>query len=57
MITTREAVRDGLTKIKGVPSVVYGTVQFDPQTRRVNKPLDIRVIVKGGKFVLDEAAK
>jgi branched-chain amino acid transport system substrate-binding protein len=54
--TTREAVRDGLAKIKGVPSVVYGTVQFDPQTRRVNKPLDIRVIVKDGKFVLDEAA-
>jgi branched-chain amino acid transport system substrate-binding protein len=39
-----------------VPSVVYGTVQFDPETRRVNKPLDTRVIVKGGKFVLDEAA-
>lgn len=52
---TRQGVHDGLAKIKGVPSVVYGTVQFDPETRRVNKPLDIRVVVKDGKFVLDDA--
>jgi branched-chain amino acid transport system substrate-binding protein len=51
---TREGVHDGLAKIKGVPSVVYGTIQFDPETRRVNKPLDIRVVVKDGKFVLEQ---
>jgi branched-chain amino acid transport system substrate-binding protein len=49
--TTREAVREGLSKIKGVPSVVYGEVQFNQQTRRVEQPIVNRIIVKDGKFV------
>jgi branched-chain amino acid transport system substrate-binding protein len=48
---TREAVQEGLGKIKGVPSVVYGSVQFNPQTRRVEQPLNNRIVVKDGKFV------
>ena len=49
--TTREAVREGLSKIKGVPSVVYGEVQFNPQTRRVEQPIVNRIVIKDGKFV------
>jgi branched-chain amino acid transport system substrate-binding protein len=28
--TDRRAIKDGLAKIKDVPSVIYGTVRFDP---------------------------
>lgn len=49
--TTRKAIQEGLGKIKDVPSVVYGTVQFDVPTRRVVQPLNNRLIVKDGKFV------
>ncbi len=52
----RKAVREGLATLSGVPSVVYGTVQFDPQTRRVNKPLSIRLVVKDGAFALWDGA-
>ena len=48
---TRQAIRDGLEKIKDVPSVVYGAVTFDPATRRVSGPSNIPLIVKDGKFV------
>ena len=48
---TREGVREGLAKIKGVPSVVYGEVQFNPATRRVEQPLNNRITVKDGQFV------
>lgn len=33
--TTRDAMETGLAAIKDVPSVIYGTVTFDPATRRV----------------------
>jgi branched-chain amino acid transport system substrate-binding protein len=49
--TERKAIKDGLGKIRDVPSVVYGTVRFDPETRRVADPYVTRVVVKGGKFV------
>lgn len=56
--TDRTAIRDGLATIKDVPSVVYGAVRFDPQTRRVDKPLSTRLVVKDGAFTLwDGAAK
>jgi len=32
---TREGIHEGLAKIKDVPSVVYGSMTFDPATRRV----------------------
>jgi branched-chain amino acid transport system substrate-binding protein len=46
----RKAIRDGLARIKDVPSVVYGTLTFDPQTRRVADPFVSRLVVKSGKF-------
>ena len=49
--TDRKAIKEGLSKIKGVPSVVYGSVTFDPETRRVANPLVSRIIVKDGKWV------
>jgi branched-chain amino acid transport system substrate-binding protein len=47
----RKAIRDGLEKIKDVPSVIFGKATFDPATRRIAKPRYARLIVKGGKFV------
>lgn len=48
--TDRKAIKEGLGKIKDVPSVVFGTVKFDPETRRVADPFVSRLVVKGGKF-------
>lgn len=55
--TDRKAIRDGLAQIKDVPSVVYGKVTFDPETRRVAKPQSINLIVKDGKFALWDGTK
>jgi branched-chain amino acid transport system substrate-binding protein len=46
----RKAIKDGLGKIKDVPSVVYGKVKFDTETRRVADPLVSRIMVKDGKW-------
>ena len=48
----RKAIHDGLATIKDVPSVVYGSVSFNSQTRRVENPIAIKLVVKDGKFVL-----
>jgi branched-chain amino acid transport system substrate-binding protein len=48
---TRQAIKDGLTKISGVPSVVFGAVTFDPKTRRVANPIVSRIKVEDGKWV------
>jgi branched-chain amino acid transport system substrate-binding protein len=50
--TDRKAIRDGLASIKDVPSVIYGKVSFDPQTRRVLGAKSIGLVVKNGKFAL-----
>src|SRR5262249_23271160 len=50
--TDRAAIKDGLGKIKDVPSVVFGTVTFDPQTRRVADPHVTRLQVKTGRFAV-----
>jgi branched-chain amino acid transport system substrate-binding protein len=55
--TDRKAIRDGLAQIKDVPSVVYGKVTFDPETRRVAKPQSINLIVKDGTFTLWDGTK
>lgn len=49
---TRQGVHDALPKLKAVPSVVYGTVTFNTETRRVDNPKDVRLIVQDGKFVV-----
>jgi branched-chain amino acid transport system substrate-binding protein len=48
----RKAIRDGLAAIKDVPSVIYGKVQFDPETRRISGPRNINLVVKDGQFVV-----
>ena len=48
----RASVQEGLSKIKDVPSVVYGSVTFNPATRRVEKPLAIKLVIRDGKFTL-----
>ncbi len=54
---TREGIREGLAKIKDVPSVVYGTMTFDPTTRRVAGAHYERLVVKEDKFVLWDGSK
>jgi branched-chain amino acid transport system substrate-binding protein len=54
---TREAMHDGLAKIKDVPSVVYGSMTFDPVTRRVSGARFERLVVKDQKFTLWDGTK
>jgi branched-chain amino acid transport system substrate-binding protein len=55
--TDRKGIKEGLGKIKDVPSVVYGSVKFDPNTRRVADPFVSRIVVKDGKWAAYEGAK
>jgi len=55
--TERKAIRDGLASIKDVPSVIYGRVTFDPQTRRVLGAKTINLVIKNGKFALWDGSK
>ena len=50
--TGRTEIRDGLAKVKDVPSVLFGSVQFDPETRRVRHPASIDLVVRDGAFAL-----
>ncbi len=54
---TREGIHEGLAKIKDVPSVVYGTMTFDPTTRRVSGAKYERLVVKDLKFTLWDGTK
>jgi len=48
----RQAIHDGLAKVRDVPSVLFGTVTFDPVTRRVSAPSSVDLVVKDGRFVV-----
>jgi branched-chain amino acid transport system substrate-binding protein len=48
---TRQGVHDALPQLKDVPSVVYGKVTFNPETRRAQNPTYEDLIVKDGDFV------
>ena len=48
----RKAIRDAFAKVKDVPSVIYGKVTFNPETRRVDDFLGARLVVKDGKFIV-----
>lgn len=48
----RQAIRDTLATIKDVPSVIYGTVQFDPETRRISGPRNINLVIRDGKYTV-----
>ena len=50
--TGRTAIRDGLAKVKDVPSVLFGSITFDPETRRVRHPANIDLVVRDGAFAL-----
>jgi branched-chain amino acid transport system substrate-binding protein len=53
--TDRKAIRDAFGKVKDVPSVIYGKVSFNPETRRVDDFLGARLIIKGGKLAAWDA--
>ena len=48
----RKALHAGLATIQDVPSVVYGSVRFNPAIRRVENPIAIKLVVRDGKFTL-----
>lgn len=49
--TSREGILKGFQELKGVPSVIYGTITFDQSTRRVATPTLTPVVLKDGKWV------
>ena len=49
---TREGMLTGLGAIKDVPSVIYGSVTFDPTSRRVQGASYQRLVVHDGKFMV-----
>jgi branched-chain amino acid transport system substrate-binding protein len=53
----RRAIHDGLYKISDVPSVVYGKIKFDPESRRVLGAKYTRLVVKGGQFAAWDGSK
>ena len=48
----RRTIRDTLSKVKDVPSVIYGKASFDPQARRVLGARNADLVVKNGRFTL-----
>jgi branched-chain amino acid transport system substrate-binding protein len=49
---TRAGIHEGLGKIRDVPSVIYGKVQFSTETRRIPAASYRFLQVKGGKFTV-----
>ena len=49
--TSRAGILKGFQELKGVPSVVYGSITFDPTSRRVASPTLTPVVLKDGKWV------
>jgi len=54
---TREGVKAALPQLKDVPSVIYGQVTFNPETRRVENPSFVNLVVKDGQFIAWDGAK
>ena len=54
---TREGMREGLAKIKDVPSVIYGKAQFNVETRRVQAANYKYLMVADGKFAMWDGKK
>lgn len=54
---TREGVHSALPQLKDIPSVIYGTANFDPATRRVIDPQFVDLLVKDGAFVVWDGAQ
>jgi branched-chain amino acid transport system substrate-binding protein len=49
---TRQAIHDGLATIHDVPSVIYGKVRFNPETRRAQAATYKYLVVSGNAFTL-----
>ena len=47
---TRDAMQAGLLEVRDVPSVIYGRMTFDPQTRRVAGATYRYLVVRNGQF-------
>ncbi|MDR3437229.1 ABC transporter substrate-binding protein [Telmatospirillum sp.] len=54
---SREAIHEGIAKIKDLPSAVFGKATFDPTSRRVSAPHFVRLVVKDGKFAAWDGQK
>ena len=54
---TRQGIHDGLGKIRDVPSVIYGRIAFNPETRRVPAAAYKFMQIKDGKFTLWDGTK
>ncbi|MBI1282606.1 MAG: ABC transporter substrate-binding protein [Anaerolineaceae bacterium] len=54
---TRDGIHSALPQLKDVPSVVYGKVTFNPETRRAQNPTFEDLVVKDGAFVPLDAAE
>jgi branched-chain amino acid transport system substrate-binding protein len=50
--TDRKAIRDAFAKVKDVPSVIFGSVIFDVETRRVKGAMNAELVVRKGQFAL-----
>ena len=55
--TERTAIQAGLSKIRDVPSVLFGKASFDPQTRRVSGAKNVDLVVRDGKFAIWDGVK
>lgn len=53
----RAGIKDAFAKLKDVPSVIYGKVTFNTETRRVQKPSDVRLLIEDGKFTIWDGEK
>jgi len=54
---TRDGIHEALPKLKDVPSVVYGKITFNAETRRAQNPTFEDLIIKDGAFVPLEASE
>ena len=54
---SREGMQAGLLAVRDVPSVIYGSVTFDPQTRRVQGASYKRLVVRHGQFGVWDGAR
>lgn len=54
---TRQGIHDALPKLKDVPSIVYGKVTFNPETRRAQNPAFNTLLVKDGQFTAWDGTK
>jgi branched-chain amino acid transport system substrate-binding protein len=49
--TSRAGILKGFQQLKDVPSVIYGSISFDPTSRRVASPTLTPVVLKDGTWV------